>query len=200
MAWHGHINPTDKRIVWFDAANMPLLRALNAHFFEPGDPKNDDFWKVDEGEEKRWRASGLAVADAPSGKDHSPKYRYSGETTRQMLSEIAPGPDGARLIRYINPETGSAVMPTLDCYAMRLSRNVETRPKRGAYSMICLVVSGEGRSTIGDKTFDWKQHDVFTIPSWSWASHRAIGGDADLFIVSDKVVFERLDVLREEMR
>jgi gentisate 1,2-dioxygenase len=199
-AWHGHINPTDKRIIWFDAANMPLLRGLNAHFFEPGDPKNEDFWKVDEGDEKRWRAAGLAVANAPSGKDHSPKYRYSGEATRQMLSEIAPGPDGAKLVRYINPETGGAVMPTLDCYAMRLSKNVETRPKRGAYSTICLVVSGEGRSTVGDKTFDWSQHDVFTIPSWAFASHRAISGDADIFMVSDKVVFERLDVLREEMR
>ncbi len=44
------------------------------------------------------------------------------------------------------------------------------------------------------------QHDVFTVPSWSWVSHQAIGGDADLFIVSDKVVFEKLDVLREEVQ
>ena len=91
-----------------------------------------------------------------------------------------------------------AVMSTLDCYAMRLSKDVETRPKRGAYSMICLVVSGQGRSQIGDKTFEWSQHDVFTVPSWSWASHRAISGDADLFIVSDKVVSESGDVLRGE--
>src|SRR5262249_61453008 len=38
MVWHGHINESDKRIIWFDAANMPLIRALDAHFFEPGDP------------------------------------------------------------------------------------------------------------------------------------------------------------------
>jgi gentisate 1,2-dioxygenase len=30
------------------------------------------------------------------------------------------------------------------------------------------------------------------------ASHTATGGDADLFIVSDKVAFERLDLFREE--
>jgi gentisate 1,2-dioxygenase len=200
MAWHGHINPSNRRIIWFDAANMPLLRALNAHFFEPGDPNNNEFWKVDDGDERLWRASGLAVAGAVRHATHSPKFHYPGETTRRMLSETAPGPDGARLIRYINPETGGAAIPTLDCYAMRLSKGVETRAKRGAYSMICLVVSGSGRSTIGDRTFEWSQHDVFTIPSWSWASHRAVGGDADLFIVSDKVVFEKLDVLREEMR
>jgi 2,5-dihydroxypyridine 5,6-dioxygenase len=77
---------------------------------------------------------------------------------------------------------------------------VETRPKRGAYSTICLVVAGSGCSAIGDSTFEWSQNDVFTIPPWSWASHKAIGGKADLFVVSDKVVFERLDVLREEIQ
>ena len=117
-----------------------------------------------------------------------------------MLGEMTPAADGSRLLRYINPETGGAVMSTLDCYAMRLEGSVETRPKRGAYSMICLVVSGQGRSHVGDQVFEWAQHDVFTVPSWSWVSHQAIAGDADLFIVSDKVVFEKLDVLREEVQ
>ena len=51
MCWHGHINESDHRIIWFDAANMPLIRAVDAHFFEPGDPRNNAFWQVDEGEE-----------------------------------------------------------------------------------------------------------------------------------------------------
>jgi gentisate 1,2-dioxygenase len=200
MAWHGHINPSSSRIIWFDAANMPLLRALNAHFFDPGNPQDRDFWKVDAGDERNWRASGLAVADQPRAPVNSPKFHYPGEITRQMLSETAAGADGARTLRYVNPATGGAVMPTLDCYAVRLGKGVETRARRGAYSTICLVVCGSGRSTIGDMTFEWSRNDVFTIPSWSWASHKATGGEADLFVVSDKVVFERLDVLREEMQ
>src|SRR5262249_42891768 len=32
MVWHGHINESDHRIIWFDAANMPLIRAVDAHF------------------------------------------------------------------------------------------------------------------------------------------------------------------------
>ncbi len=54
MCWHGHINESDHRIIWFDAANMPLIRAVDAHFFEPGDPRNNEFWQVDEGEETLW--------------------------------------------------------------------------------------------------------------------------------------------------
>ena len=56
-----------------------------------------------------------------------------------------PGPDGARTVRYTNPVTGGAVMPTLDCYAVRL-RTARHRHGRSARpdNMICLVVSGAG--------------------------------------------------------
>ena len=68
---------------------------------------------------------------------------------------------------------GEDVMPTLDCYAARLSKGAPTRTKRTTYNVICLVVAGEGRSTIGDQTFEWSQHDVFTIPHWTFARHEA---------------------------
>jgi len=198
MCWHGHVNESDRRIIWFDAANMPLIRALDAHFFEPGDPGANDFWQVDEGEERLWAEPGLAAAGATDGGASSPKYRYDGAATRRMLAAAPAGPDHARTVRYVNPATGGAVMPTLDCYAVRLDRGVRTRARRGTYNMICLVVSGSGRSTIGEHEFAWSQYDVFTIPHWTFAAHEAIGGDADLFIVSDKVAFERLDLVREE--
>jgi gentisate 1,2-dioxygenase len=200
MCWHGHINETDHRIIWFDAANIPLIRDLDANFFEPGDPRANDFWQVDEGEERFWTESGIVGADLEHAPAHSPKYRYSGESTRRLLAALPPGPDGARTARYTNPLTGGSVMPTLDCYAMRLSKGQTTRPKRTTCNMICLVVSGGGRSTVGEHTFEWSQHDVFSIPHWSWASHEAKGGDADLFIVSDRVAYQRLDLLREELQ
>jgi gentisate 1,2-dioxygenase len=199
MCWHGHINESDHRIVWFDAANMPLIRAVDAHFFEPGDPRNNAFWQVDAGEEELWAEAGLRVEGAAASAMNSPKYRYPGEATRRLLASAPAGADGMHVIRYVNPATGGAVMPTLDCYAARLRKGAPTRPKRTTYNVVCLVVAGEGRSTIGDKTFEWSQHDVFTIPHWTLARHEAIGGDADLFMVTDKSAFERLDLVREEM-
>src|SRR5262249_13186073 len=74
-----------------------------------------------------------------------------------------------------------------------------TRAKRTTYNVVCLVVAGEGRSRIGEETFEWSQHDVFTIPHWTFARHEARGGDADLFMVTDKSAFERLDLVREEV-
>ncbi|MFZ2143682.1 MAG: cupin domain-containing protein [Xanthobacteraceae bacterium] len=200
MVWHGHINESDHRIIWFDAANMPLIRAVDAHFFEPGDARNNQFWQVDEGEEALWTEAGLVAEGAAASPVNSPKYRYSGEATRRLLAAAPAGSDGARTIRYVNPSTGGAVMPTLDCYAARLTRGTATRLKRATYNVVCLIVRGEGRSHIGDQTFEWSQHDVFTIPHWTWARHEPLNGDADLFMVTDKSAFERLDLVREELQ
>ena len=200
MVWHGHINESDHRIIWFDAANMPLIRAVDAHFFEPGDPRNNQFWQVDEGEEALWSEPGLVAQGVAGNGVNSPKYHYAGEATRRLLAVAPAGADGARMIRYVHPATGGAVMPTLDCYAARLDRGVPTRMKRATYNVVCLVVAGEGRSEIGEESFEWSQHDVFTIPHWTWARHEAKGGDADLFMVTDKSAFERLDLVREELQ
>ncbi len=199
MCWHGHINESGRRTIWFDAANMPLINALDANFFEPGSRQANDFWQVDEGDERLWEAAGLVAGDAKPAAI-SPKYRYPGAATRRLLAATSPGADGARAVRYVNPLTGGPVMPMLDCYAVRLTKGQPTRPKRGTWNAVCLVVSGEGRSTIGAHSFDWAQHDVFSIPHWTFAQHTALSGDADLFIVTDKAVHEKLDLVREELQ
>jgi gentisate 1,2-dioxygenase len=199
MCWHGHINESDHRIMWFDAANMPLINTLDANFFEPGSREANDFWQVDEGEERLWDAAGLVAADAKP-QPISPKYRYPGDATRRLLDVAAPGPDGAKWLRYINPLTGGSIMPTLDCYAARLPSLAPTRPRRSTWNQICLVVSGQGRSTVGDHSFEWSEHDVFSIPHWTFAQHTALGAGADLFVVTDKAVYERLELMREEMQ
>jgi gentisate 1,2-dioxygenase len=89
-------------------------------------------------------------------------------------------------------------MPTLDLFLSRIDK--PTRARRSTCNAVCLVVSGEGRSTVGEQTFEWGRHDVFTVPHWTWASHEARSGTADLFMVTDRAIFERLELLREETR
>lgn len=171
MCWHGHINRSEHRTVWFDAANMPAICALDASFFEPGTRQDEKFWEV---------------SDAGSS-----EYRFPGSETRRQLAAV--GPDGARTVRYT--KNGGSVMATLDLYFKRIDG--PTRPWRATHNAICLVVSGEGESKVGERTFQWSAHDVFTIPHWTWASHTSRGG-AELFIVTDRAIYERLDLLREE--
>ena len=202
MCWHGHINASEARTVWFDAANIPLVGNLDANFFEPGSRADADFWKVDEGDERLWAAAGMTAvgASGPSAAMQSPKYHYPGALTRALLDAAPAAADGAKLLRYTNPATGGAVMPSLDCYAMRLTAGAATRARRTTWNTICLVVEGSGSSNIGDSSLAWEKHDVFTIPHWTWASHTAASADTDLFLVTDRSLFEHLDLLREEMQ
>jgi gentisate 1,2-dioxygenase len=176
MCWHGHINPSGKRTVWFDAANMPAICALDASFFEPGTRQDERFWEV--------------------GTEGSADYRFPGEEARRALAAAERGKDGARTFRYAR--NGASVMPTLDLYLKHI--DARTRLTRTTWNSVCLVVSGDGRSTIGDKRFEWSRHDVFTIPHWTWAAHEPRGAGAELFIVSDRAIYERLDLLREEIQ
>ena len=199
MCWHGHINEGGDRTVWFDAANIPMVNALHANFFEPGSRADNAFWEVDEGDERLWQEAGLEAEGHAHESAHSPKYRYPGAATRRLLDAAPAGADGAKTVRYVNPLTGGPVMPSLDCYARRLVAGKPTRPRRMLCSQLCLAVSGAGRSTVGEETFEWSRHDVFTVPQWSWARHEALGGDADLFVVTDRPARESLDLMRDEL-
>ena len=169
MCWHGHINEGKRRTVWFDAANMPAICSLDASFFEPGKRQDERFWEV--------------------GTEGSAEYRFP---WAGAVRGLAPAADGSLTYRY--SKDGGSVMPTLDLFLKRITK---TREARSTCSAVCLVVSGEGRSRVGDQVFDWSQHDVFTVPHWTWASHE---GRGDLFMVTDRAIYERLELLREEIR
>jgi gentisate 1,2-dioxygenase len=176
MCWHGHINESGRRTVWFDAANMPAICALDASFFEPGTRQDERFWEV--------------------GDAGSSEYRFPGSDMRRHLDAAPADRDGSRTVRYT--KNGGSVMATLDLYLKRIDQR--TKSARNTYNAICLVVSGEGRTTVGDSRFEWSRHDVFTVPHWTWASHEARGRAAELLVVTDRAIYERLDLLREEIR
>ena len=89
-------------------------------------------------------------------------------------------------------------MPTMDCSILRLAGATETTPRRSTCNTICLAAEGEGRSTIGEKTLNWRKNDVFTIPHWTWASHRSTAERSHLFFCTDRELFRRLHLLRDE--
>ena len=73
MCWHGHINQGERRTVWFDAANMPAICALDASFFEPGTRQDERFWEVSDAGSEAYRFPGdevrKALDAAPVGED-----------------------------------------------------------------------------------------------------------------------------------
>ncbi len=79
-------------------------------------------------------------------------------------------------------------MPALDCScdaARQGSRHAaEAHDLQSASASWCPARAARPSAS---RRSNGREHDVFTIPHWTWASHAALEGDADLFIVSDKV-------------
>lgn len=199
--WHGHINDTDERIVWFDGLDVPLARfSLDTYFFDPHAPEGAIEEAASLTAPGRWASSGFAPQDLPLEQPlYSPQLRYAWKDTLAHLDATRPERDRSKCLRYVHPQTGGAVMPTIDCSVLRLEAPAATIPRRSTCNAVCIAVDGEGRSTIGDKTFDWSVHDIFSIPHWNWTTHRALSQHAHLFFFTDRELYRRLGFLREEV-
>ena len=196
-AWHEHVNNGKSRVVWLDGLDLPLSAHLGAIFAEGGAAydRNTNVPGLAAG---ALAEGGLTPAMPFDEKPHSPMFRYPWSRVLAALDSAPDHGDGSRRVHYTNPVDGGPVMPTMDCYAWRLGRDRPTAKYRSTANAVCLAVDGEGVSTIGDITIEWRRHDVFTVPLWHWTSHRALSSTAHLFMFTDREVLRRTGLLREE--
>jgi gentisate 1,2-dioxygenase len=195
MTWHEHVHEgSDGRVVWMDSLDAPLVRHMRCVLFEPGPARDYPALPPD----SAFTAAGYVPATmAPTS--YSPIFRYPWDEAVAALEAMPEADDGSRTLRYTNPATGGAVMSLMDCYLVGLKRNAATRRYRTTSNAACLVVDGEGVSTVGEETIHWRKYDVFTLPAWQWVSHTAHSDDTWLFQVTDREVLRRLELLRDEV-
>jgi gentisate 1,2-dioxygenase len=196
-AWHEHRHNGKTRMVWFDGLDYPLGRQLGTVFFEMGPgpiPKRD----LADIADAALREGGILPDRGTYPLPYSPLYRYAWTQVSQALTAVPAAPDGTRRVRYVNPVDGGPVMPTIDCYALRLSKGRATVPTRTTATAMVVVIEGEGETRVGDTSLQWKQHDVFTLPRWLWIQHKATTTPATLFLMSDRELMARIGHLREE--
>jgi gentisate 1,2-dioxygenase len=193
--WHEHHHKGSKRCVWVDALDVPFHDYMRNAVFEPGPSHDITPLPADEA----FNSPGL-VPQCPVATPYSPLFRYPWESAVRALASLPAAPDGSRRLRYTNPVTGGATMATLDCDVLQLGKGQATRAERTNGNIVCVVVEGEGESTIGDDVIGWGRYDIFTVPRNAWASHKAIGGTARIFRVNDFEMLRRLDLFREETR
>jgi gentisate 1,2-dioxygenase len=131
-------------------------------------------------------------------KDHSPVFRYPYATAAAAVAAAPPARDGSRRVRYVNPLTGGSGMAMMDCYLVQLDPGAVTLPFRTTANSVCCVVEGAGESQVGSETIQWNKRDIFTLPQGNRIVHNGSGGTARLFQVSDRDLYARLGLLREE--
>lgn len=194
--WHEHENNSDRRAVWFDGLDAPFARHLDTVFFESGPARElpADLSRVPD--EVLAAGGSLPQGELPKA-GFSPQFRYPWANALQALQKLPNAADGSKLLRYTNPFTGGAVIPTLDCYLQELAAGRSTTPVRSTSNAMCVVADGEGLTRIGDEVVEWARGDIFTLPHWKWISHEAYA-PSRLFLMTDRELLARVGYLREE--
>jgi gentisate 1,2-dioxygenase len=192
--WHEHVHQGRGPIIWLDALDVPLQHYLGTGVFQPGPAADMPETVAD----AAFAVANVVPDTAYATKDYSPVFRYPYAAASAAVAAAPPARDGSRRVRYVNPLTGGCGMAMIDCFLVELDPGASTLPFRTTASSICCVVEGCGESEIGSETIRWNKRDIFTLPHGNRIVHRSIGGTARLFQVSDRDVYARLGLLKEE--
>ncbi|WP_405867878.1 cupin domain-containing protein [Streptomyces sp. NBC_01515] len=206
--WHEHHNPGDTPMTWFDALDLPLVEALDAMFFEPGEgrPAPSGTAERSTSEIRFGGGPGLlpggASAPAPA---HSPLLRYQwADTDRALAGQLAEAGTGAERtghahVRFADPTNGRDVMPTMRCEMHRYLPGHTAPAERHTGSALVAVFRGAGAVELDGVLHSLAPGDLVAIPSWT--SVRVFADEPmDLFSVSDTPVLEALALYRTETR
>jgi gentisate 1,2-dioxygenase len=181
--WHDHANDTDAPMIWLDGLDTPLVRMLEAGFYE-------------EYPEDR-QAVGAPV--------NASEWHYPMSEMRAALERLAASKNGEAggeiMLEYRNRRTSGPVMPTIACHMQMLRPGERTSAHRSVCCTNYHVVEGAGYSVVGGQRLDWEDKDVFTVPTWTFREHVNPGDrPAFLFSFSDAPVMQALSLYREETR
>jgi gentisate 1,2-dioxygenase len=204
--WHDHgnegIEGQAEPVIWLDGLDIPILR-----FFDAGFAENDT-----EASQRVSRPEGTSAAEfgfnmAPvknvGAMASSPIFNYPYERSREALATLAKTQpldtwQGYKL-RYINPLTGGAPMPTMAPFLQLLPAGFQGKPHRSTDGTVYSVVEGSGTVFIGDSEFRFEPQDTFVVPSWNALRISAdAASDVVLFSFSDRPMQQAASMLREE--
>ena len=199
--WHEHHNPGDQPMIWFDGLDLPLVRNLDAVFFEPGPDELSPYERARRSaSEERYGSAGLVPLSPGETRTvkgiHSRLLAYRWADTDAALARlVASAKDGYASVRFTDSATGRDVMPTLRAEMHRIAAGGKTPATRTVGSSVWVVYRGAGSSVLNGERYDWTAGDIFVVPSWAPASHAATD-DADIFVLSDGPVIEAAGLAR----
>jgi gentisate 1,2-dioxygenase len=205
--FHGHQNVTDQAMTWIDGLDIPFSQQMDVGFFEFGP---DQLTCLETPEysrsERLWCHPGLrplvGLQDTVSSPIGAYRWKYTDAALNQQLQLEAEGhpatiAPGHAAIRYVNPMTGSDVMPTIRLEFHRLRAGVQTALRRDVGSTVFQVFEGRGSVVMNGQTYALEKGDLFVIPSWiSWSLQAQT--QFDLFRFSDAPIMEKLNLMRSD--
>ncbi|MCR4144452.1 cupin domain-containing protein [Alcaligenes faecalis] len=203
--WHEHgVEADGLPCIWQDGLDIPLVNALEAGFYAVHPDLTQAITHPVNDAVGIWGGRGLKPTLHDWQKPYSPLLKYEWEPTYEALSAYAKVTDGSPfdgvIMDYINPLTGGPVMATIGASMQMLRPGEHTKAHRHTGSIIYQCAKGEGYSIINGKRFDWRERDIFCVPSWMFHEHvnGSSSDDACLFSFHDLPVMRALNLYREE--
>ncbi|MBX6964932.1 cupin domain-containing protein [Alcaligenes faecalis] len=203
--WHEHgVEADGLPCIWQDGLDIPLVNALEAGFYAVHPDLAQAITHPVNDAVGIWGGRGLKPTLHDWQKPYSPLLKYEWEPTYEALSAYAKVTDGSPfdgvIMDYINPLTGGPVMATIGASMQMLRPGEHTKAHRHTGSIIYQCAKGEGYSIINGKRFDWRERDIFCVPSWMFHEHvnGSSSEDACLFSFHDLPVMRALNLYREE--
>jgi gentisate 1,2-dioxygenase len=195
---HDHGNPSKKPMLWLDVLDVPTVNFYEASFAEHSDEAMQATTRQD-GDSLSFYGSGV-LPDGTAVTNRTPVINYTYARTRPIIERMMQAGDvdkrhGAR-VRYANPVTGGAVLPTMSAGLAMLPKGFKGEPYRSTDGVILVCAEGEGTTTVDGKVLDWGPNDVFVVPPWQRYTHRA-AKQSVLFSISDRPAQEALGIWRE---
>jgi gentisate 1,2-dioxygenase len=194
--WHEHHNSGESPMIWFDGLDLPLVRSLDAVFFERGPDIDVERNTPGRSDSEATFAAGPGLVPVEEGpgaaRNYSPLFAYRREQTDAALTAlVARAGGGPAALRFVDPTSGKDVMATMRCEMHRIPAHTETVPTRVVGSSILVVYEGAGTAVVGEESFTLEPGDILSVPSFARWSFLA-AADTDLFRVSDAPVLEAL--------
>lgn len=194
--WHDHGHDGDDPVIWLDALDLPLFVYLEGSYAKEG-PLQAQRNRPD-ASQVEYLSSGLAPTRSRVTARKYPMMRYPWARTEPALRAMAAHGEVAEL-DYVNPETGTDVLPTMGFTAMMLGAGNSDMPPLRSVSSAFHVIKGKGHSIINGQKIEWTNKDTFTAPVFSEITHHA-EEDSFLIRVHDRPLQDRLGYYEERPR
>jgi len=198
--WHDHGNESDEPTFWLDGLDIPIVQFLDASFAERHSEDTHPH-VIEDGDSVARYGSGMIPIDFDAASPTSPVIKYPYDRTRSNLDKLKNtdkwDPCHGLKLMYVNPVDGKSAMPTMGAFMQLLPKGFETSRYRSTDATVYSVVEGNGKTKIGDKTFEWQENDTFVVPSWHYHQHFA-DDECVLFSYSDRPVQQALGLWRED--
>ncbi|HKN11468.1 MAG TPA: cupin domain-containing protein [Pseudomonadota bacterium] len=186
--WHEHGHEGAGPVIWLDALDLPIVRALEASYAVEGEPQN--VRDEPDSSQSRYRRSGLVPYKSLDARcNRYPLLRYPWKEVREALGALAGVTAEGELVQlaYVNPETGRECMPVLGFSAIMLRPGETIAAPRRSASAVLHVVEGEGEAEIDGVTLCFGDSDTLAVPTHAklLLANRRTASPAYLFQIDD---------------